>query len=52
MVEILKTEYLDTPLAPLALLVDKNLATISRMAPHDLLEFYLKEDIQKFKKIR
>lgn len=51
LVGILKTEYLDTPLAPLALLVDKNLATISRMAPHDLLEFYLKEDIQKFKKI-
>ncbi len=52
LVGILKTEYLDTPLAPLALLVDKNLVMISRMAPHDLLEFYLKEDIQKFKKIR
>jgi len=51
LIGILKSEYLDTPLAPLALLVDKNLTMISRMTPHDLLEFYLKEDIQKFKKI-
>jgi hypothetical protein len=51
LIGILKTEYLDTPLAPLALLADKNLALIGRMPLHDLLEFYLKEDIQGFKKI-
>jgi len=49
---IIKNEYPDTALAPLALLADKNLPLIGKMPLHDLLEFYLKEDIQKLKKIR
>jgi hypothetical protein len=49
---IIKTEYPDTALAPLALLADQNLPLLGKMPLHDLLEFYLKEGIQKFKKFR
>jgi hypothetical protein len=52
LVRIIKNEYRDTPLARLALLADKSMALIGKMTPHDLLEFYLKEDIQQYKKIR
>jgi len=52
LIGILKTDYLDSPLAPLALLADKNLPLIGKTPLHELLEFYLKEDIQKFRRIR
>jgi polysaccharide biosynthesis protein PslG len=50
--QIIKNEYPDTPLAPLADLVDKNLALIGKPPPHDLLEFYMKKDLLNFKKSR
>lgn len=49
---IIKNEYPGTALAPLARLADQNLPLLGKMPLHDLLEFYLKEDIRKFKKIR
>jgi hypothetical protein len=48
-VQIIKNEYRDTALAPLAVLADKYLSAIKRVPMHDLLEFYMKEDILKFK---
>jgi polysaccharide biosynthesis protein PslG len=52
LVGIIKNDYPDSPLAPLALLADKNLAAIEGASPHDLLEFYLKKDILELKKNR
>ncbi len=49
---IINNEYPDSPIAPVARLVDKKLSLSGRMSPHDLLEFHLKKDILKFKKTR
>lgn len=52
LIQIIKNEYRDTVLAPLAVLADMHLAQIGKMPLHDLLEFYMKEDILSFKKSR
>ena len=49
---IIRDDYPDSPLAPLARLVDGNLAVIGSAPARDLLEFYLKEDILGIKKTR
>ncbi|MCU0236217.1 MAG: cellulase family glycosylhydrolase [Acidobacteria bacterium] len=49
---LIRDEYPDSPLAPLARLVDGNLAVIGSVPPRDLLEFYLKEEILRIKKTR
>lgn len=52
LVVIIRDEYPDSPLAPLARMAEKNLFVIGSATPRDLLEFYLKEDILGIKKIR
>ena len=52
LVDIIKSDYPESSLAPVALLVDKELDVISRATPRDLLEFYLKEDILKLRRTR
>jgi hypothetical protein len=52
LVGILKNEYHDTPIGPLAALLEKNLALIAQTPLRDLLEYYLKDDILALKKIR
>jgi hypothetical protein len=52
LVGILKNEYNDTPIGPLATLLEKNLALIGQTPLHDLLEYYLKNDLLTLKKIR
>jgi hypothetical protein len=52
LVRILKNEYNDTPIGPLAALLEKNLAVIGQTPLRDLLEYYLKDDILNLKKIR
>ncbi len=49
---IIQSDYAASPLAPLAALASRNLASIERSSPRDLLEFYLKKDILKLKKSR
>jgi hypothetical protein len=49
LVGILKNEYNETPIGPLAALLEKNLALIGQTPLHDLLEYYLKDDILTFK---
>lgn len=49
---ILKNEYGDTAIGPLAALLEKNLAVINRTPLRDLLEYYLKDDILTLKKFR
>jgi hypothetical protein len=49
---ILKSEYKDTPIGPLAALLEKNLAVIGQMPLRELLEFYLKDDILALKKVQ
>jgi hypothetical protein len=51
LVGILKNEYNDTPIGPLAALLEKNLSNIGQTPLRDLLEYYLKEDILALKKI-
>ena len=51
LVGILKNEYNDTPIGPLAALLEKNLALIGQTPLRDLLEYYLKDDILTLKKI-
>jgi hypothetical protein len=51
LIGIIKNEYSDSRLAPLALLAEKNLSLIGRAPIHDLLEFYMKEEILKQKRI-
>jgi hypothetical protein len=52
LVKIIKNEYGESPLAPVAMLADKSLALLGKISPHDMLEFYMKEDILRFKKNR
>jgi hypothetical protein len=52
LVGIIKSDYADSPLAPIALLADKGLAAMDKISPHDMLEFYMKGDILKFKRNR
>jgi hypothetical protein len=52
LVGIIKSDYPESSLAPLALMVEKDLDAVSSASPHDLLEFYLKEDILRLRKIR
>jgi hypothetical protein len=52
LVGILKNEYNDTPIGPLAALLQKNLAMIGQTPLRDLLEYYLKNDILTLEKIR
>jgi hypothetical protein len=49
---IIRNDYADSPLAPLAALASRNLALIERASPRDLLEFYLQKDILGLKKNR
>jgi hypothetical protein len=51
LVGILKNEYNDTPMGPLAALLEKNLAVIGQTPLRDLLEYYLKDDILTLNKI-
>lgn len=51
LVGILKNEYNDTPIGPLAALLEKNLVIIGQTPLRDLLEYYLKNDILTLKKI-
>ncbi len=52
LVGIIRDDYPDSPLAPLARLVERNLIVIGSAPARDLLEFYLKEDILASKKTR
>ncbi|HEX7502922.1 MAG TPA: hypothetical protein VF451_05845, partial [Acidobacteriota bacterium] len=52
LVGIVKNDYADSPLAPIALLADRGLAGMDKISPRDMLEFYLKEGILKFKRNR
>jgi hypothetical protein len=49
---IIMSEYPDSPMAPAARMVDECLDSSGRVSPHDLLEFHMKKDIQKFKEPR
>ena len=49
---IIRDDYPDSPLAPLAGLVYGNLGVIGSAPARDLLEFYLKEEILGAKKTR
>jgi hypothetical protein len=51
LVGILTNEYNDTPIGPLAALLEINLAAIGQTPLCDLLEYYLKDDILTLKKI-
>ncbi|MCX6558346.1 MAG: cellulase family glycosylhydrolase [Candidatus Aminicenantes bacterium] len=51
LVGILSREYAETPIGPLALLLDKNVAVIGQTPLRDLLEFYLKDDMSTLKRI-
>jgi len=52
LVRIIKNEYGDSALAPLALLAERYLSAIDRTSLRDLLEYYLKEDLLNYKKSR
>jgi len=52
LVDIIKSDYPESSLAPAALLVDKELEVIAHATPRDLLEFYLKAEIRKLRKNR
>ena len=49
---IIRDEYPESPLSAVALLVERKLALSGRVPPRDLLEFYMNEDILKFRKTR
>ena len=51
LVKILKNEYRDTPIGPLAVLLEKKLPIIGQTPLRDLLEHYLQDDILDLKKI-
>ena len=51
LVAILRNEYAETPIGPLAVLLEKNLDVIGQMPLCELLEFYLKDDISTLKKL-
>jgi hypothetical protein len=51
LVGILKNEYGDTAIGPLAALLENKLAVIDQAPLRELLEYYLKDDILAFKKI-
>ena len=51
LVGILSCAYAETPIGPLAVLLDKNLAIIRQTPLRDLLEFHFRDDILTLKKI-
>jgi hypothetical protein len=50
LVGILSRDYAETPIGPLAVLLDKNLAVIAQTPLRDLLEFYLTDEIATLKR--
>jgi hypothetical protein len=50
LVGILSREYAETPIGPLAMMLDKNLGVIGQTPLRDLLEFYLKDDMSTLKR--
>jgi hypothetical protein len=52
LVQIIQRDHADSPLAPVALLAGKGLASAGKASPREILEFYLKEDILNFEKTR
>jgi hypothetical protein len=52
LVQIIQSDHADSPLAPVARLVEKGLALVDTISPREMLEFYMNEDILKFKKTR
>jgi hypothetical protein len=50
LVTILKNEYSDTLIGPMAALLGKKLAAIGQTPLRDILEYYLQDDILALKK--